>query len=88
MSDALAAAVTRIEKLEARLEGLQRHFDMKPPMTFAGDWQSLIAYAPATVVRFGDSLYCSIRPIHAGKAEPSRGDGTGWERLVKGLRND
>ena len=78
----------RIQKLESRLEGLQRHFDMKPPMTFAGDWQSLIAYAPATVVRFGDSLYCSIRPINAGKAEPSRGDGTGWERLVKGLRND
>lgn len=67
-----------VAPLQARIDGMQAKLDKA--VSFAGDWQSSMNYAPGSLVRHGQETFVSVKHVKAGAAFTSR-EGSGWERI-------
>lgn len=68
-----------VEPLHKRIDGMQAKLDRC--MSYAGEHQSALDYAPGSLVRRDGGMYVAVKSIKAGTAFSSR-DGGGWERVI------
>ncbi len=66
-------------KLMIRIDGMQAKLDKC--MTYAGEFQSALDYAPGSLVRRNGEMYVAVKHIKAGTAFTAR-EGSGWERVI------